>query len=368
MKMKLKNSRMDTNHTCGILLLLFFLACFNIDQGVKAVKCNGATCPIYSYCDMQTKNCTCIDVVTPQRPQCGSDGQTYSSLQALQKHACEMNKTITPSKEGPCYNCTDTRCHPYTTCDAKTNVCVCKPVLELYAPVCGSDGQSLQTYDSIYHLNHTACMEERNIVKLYDGFCKGPGTCGHSSCPIYSECDRVTNKCECRKTVNLTIAEVCGSDNVTYQNEDALKGTACHQNETITVQHRGACSVVFTNCAGETCLQYQQCDITTDTCKCVQGNNVTAEVCGDDGVTYKNEDHLIYAMCKGETHGTGKKHDGKCKQGGDRLMIYILVGVGAFVLIMVIVLTIICCVRRRRDKRAPSKSTYSANDYEVPLM
>jgi len=65
-------------------------------------------------------------------------------------------------------DCTDSRCHSFSECDKATNVCQCKPVLEIYSPVCGSD---MKTYDSIYQLNHTACTEDREITKLFAGSC-----------------------------------------------------------------------------------------------------------------------------------------------------------------------------------------------------
>lgn len=67
-------------------------------------------------------------------------------------------------------DCSDSRCHSYTECRKELNICFCKPVLEIYSPVCGSDDK---TYDSMYHLNHTSCMEERYIAKLYSGSCQG---------------------------------------------------------------------------------------------------------------------------------------------------------------------------------------------------
>ena len=66
--------------------------------------------------------------------------------------------------------CGDSRCHPFTECDAKTLKCVCKPVVEVAAPVCGTDGLN---YENSFQFQSIACFNNRNVTVAYDGFCIG---------------------------------------------------------------------------------------------------------------------------------------------------------------------------------------------------
>ena len=69
---------------------------------VSGLVCNGTVCPMYSYCHPTTRNCTCIEIDMPKEDYCGSDGNTYGSLQELQYFACKEDKMILAIKKGSC--------------------------------------------------------------------------------------------------------------------------------------------------------------------------------------------------------------------------------------------------------------------------
>ena len=52
-------------------------------------------------------------------------------------------------------------------------------------------------------------------------------------------------RCECIQGCPLIMRRVCGSDDVTYDNECLLKKTACEKNTEITIVKNGSCEGMF---------------------------------------------------------------------------------------------------------------------------
>ena len=69
-------------------------------------------------------------------------------------------------------------------------------------------------------------------------------------------------------------------------------------------------------CGGKKCHSFASCNNNTNTCECTKVSNDTiSQVCGNDGITYNNEENLMYKSCISTNFDVRKKHDGKCSRG-----------------------------------------------------
>ncbi|KAK7068354.1 hypothetical protein SK128_017211 [Halocaridina rubra] len=188
-------------------------------------------------------------------PVCGSDGKTYSNDCALRAAGCR-GTLVYKIKDGECEGSTASPC---------SDVCP-----EIYAPVCGSDGN---TYSNDCELRAASCRGTL-VYKIKDGACEGS-----TAPPCADVCPQI-------------YAPVCGSDGNTYSNDCELSAASCRGTLVYKIKD-GECEGSTAPPCADVCPQ------------------IYAPVCGSDGNTYSNDCELRAASCRGTL--VYKIKDGECE-------------------------------------------------------
>ncbi|XP_078366608.1 agrin-like isoform X4 [Oculina patagonica] len=209
---------------------------------------------------------------------CGSDNVTYDNRCLLKKTACEKNKEIKVVKKGRCQVPQPTTHKPKSSCNQG-----CPKKIK---QVCGSDNV---TYDNRCLLKKTACEKNKEINVVKKGRCQVPQPTTHKP------------KSSCAQGCFFEIEQVCGSDNVTYDNKCFLEKAACEKNKEITIVKKGRC-------------QEPQPTTYKPKSPCAQGcPKKIDQVCGSDNVTYDNKCSLEKAACENNKEITIVKQ-GRCEE------------------------------------------------------
>lgn len=141
----------------------------------------------------------CADIFAPV---CGTDNVTYSSVCSLKLARCSQNNKLKIDKIGRCEKKPCPENCPFN-----------------YKPICGSDGR---WHPSECELKLSACRKGTTIKRIKK---KSKKVCGKrcvAYCPPYE-------------------SPVCGTDNVTYQNECKLHKMNCKMGKKVKVAKRSKC-------------------------------------------------------------------------------------------------------------------------------
>ncbi|XP_024061429.2 ovoinhibitor-like isoform X3 [Terrapene carolina triunguis] len=228
---------------------------------------------------------------------CGTDGVTYPSECGLCAHNSEHGTNLGKKHDGKCQqNIVPFDCSQQPRIideDGKVQM-RCPRIL---AEVCGTDGV---TYPSECTLCAHNLERGENINKKHDGECKHeivPLNCSeYHGGKVLIPCPRI-------------LAEVCGTDGVTYPNDCMLCAHNLKHRTSVSKKHDGKCKEKI---AVRECTSYRR--TTTDNGKVlVVCPRILQTVCGTDGVTYANECEMCAHNLEHETN-ISKEHDGRCKR------------------------------------------------------
>ncbi|XP_044882263.1 ovoinhibitor-like [Mauremys mutica] len=228
---------------------------------------------------------------------CGTDGITYASECGLCAHNSEHGTNLGKKHDGKCQQ----KIVPFD-CSQQPRIIdedgkVQMPCPRILAEVCGTDGV---TYPNECTLCAHNLEHQKNIIKKHDGKCEQEIVL--LDCSQYARTKAEDGKVLIGCPRNL--AEVCGTDGVTYSNDCMLCAHNLEHGENINKKHNGECKheIVPLNCS-----EYHGSKVL------IPCPRILAEVCGTDGVTYPNECMLCAHNLKHRT-SVSKKHDGKCKE------------------------------------------------------
>ncbi|KAJ3204387.1 hypothetical protein HDU67_009548 [Dinochytrium kinnereticum] len=197
---------------------------------------------------------------------CGSDSVTYKNACLLATASCS-NPSITELHKGRCDSSAPEPTGP--GCAVRCNT-------QLVKEVCGTDGITYQNSCLLL----TASCGNPTLKVASTGRCVAP-----LAEPTGPGCGV---RCDTR-----LVDEVCGSDGVTYKNPCLLLTSSCG-NPSLKAASKGACPVPPTG---------PGCAVRCNT-------EIVDEVCGTDGLTYKNPCLLLTASCGKPDLTQAKK--GKC--------------------------------------------------------
>ncbi|XP_046437323.1 agrin-like isoform X5 [Daphnia pulex] len=283
--------------------------------------CASVECLSPSVCVLDSErkpHCRCGDTCPSDfQPVCGSDGRSYSSQCHLQQEACRSQRHLRILYKGLCesgvHPCSKAGCEPDEECQVDEKgmpQCLCKgPCPPIHRPVCGSDQL---TYSSNCELERESCLQKRSIKLLYEGVCGSSEACSNFQCPTSGYCVETASgqpSCHC-PLCGGEWDPVCGTDGVTYTNPCRLRYESCRHNKSLSIVYKGLCNLIddtkqADGCDKKRCDFYATCE--TDEmgraeCVCPKAcaKMAITEVCGTDGITYRNECELKQAACRNQ--------------------------------------------------------------------
>lgn len=274
--------------------------------------CDGFVCPASQVCQLDSGRrpvCGC-DALCPMvfEPVCGSNGRTYSNECLMKVDACKRRMEIwlmfrgeCTSGKNPCHgvSCGSTRICVVDASHAAHCTCPrssCDPILR---PVCASDGR---TYPSECHLLRHSCDDENSHVTVsHVGECNTISVCTNHVCQ--NEAARCVIQdgqpvCVC-PACSEEYQPVCGSNGVSYMNECKMKTENCEKSTNVTFAYAGLCDA----CKHKRCEFYSECvndgrNGPICVCPATCDQEVNANVCGSDGITYGSECELRLHSCR----------------------------------------------------------------------
>nr|XP_025037103.1 ovoinhibitor-like [Pelodiscus sinensis] len=233
---------------------------------------------------------------------CGADGITYPSECALCAHNAEHRTSVGKKHDGKCKQADEpSDCSGYRTITAKDGTVV-MPCPRILDEVCGSDGvtYSNECMMCAHNLEH-----QEAVVRKHKGKCEPESV--SIDCSQFPSFQTIEGKVVMNCPRNL--AEVCGTDGVTYWNDCMLCAHNLQQGGSIKKKHDGDCKqeIVPVNCS-----QYSG-RLSAEGKTAVGCPRILAELCGSNGITYSNDCQLCAHNLKLGT-SVWKLHDGPCKK------------------------------------------------------
>ncbi|KAH9416857.1 hypothetical protein DERP_011972 [Dermatophagoides pteronyssinus] len=269
---------------------------------------NHGICKYGSICGLSPTgnySCICPQCNEEYSPVCGSNMITYKNRCKFRQDMCEKQLNNITFSDGPCFGCENINCLYYSKCetDDQGGHCVCPTNCQKkYDPVCGSD---LITYTNECEFRASACKKRENILIIKHGPCN---SCQNIHCEFGARCEN--GVCVCPKKCPTYIDPVCGSNNITYENQCQLMISACSSLKKINIQYKGPCEgklpllkiteSMNTRCQYNTCkyggicmIDHHQQQSTENTCFCNFNCSIftanSEKICGNDGRIYENE-------------------------------------------------------------------------------
>ncbi|NWX23727.1 IOV7 protein, partial [Aegotheles bennettii] len=235
------------------------------------------------------------------RPVCGTDGTTYSNECGICLHNTEHSDSVEKAHDGECEpKSIMLDCSSYRSTQVDGHVLVACP--RILSPVCGSDSFTYGSECAIcaYNVEH-----HTNISKLHDGECQQ--NIGNVDCSKYPKQTTKDGKVlfGCPRIMN----PVCGTDDITYDNECGICAHNGEHRTHVSKKHSGKCR-----------QESPEIDCSKYPSRMVKGGKpltrcprMLLPVCGTDGFTYDNECGICAHNAALGTQ-VKKSHDGRCKK------------------------------------------------------
>ncbi|XP_073973798.1 agrin-like isoform X3 [Rhodnius prolixus] len=281
----------------------------NIKYQGPCDPCAGVVCAGGEVClvtEGRVPRCSCPEMCPlEESPVCATDGKTYSNECYMRLEACRSRRQLSVMYRDTCTSginpCTGLKCEYGSSCQVNREglaSCLCpEDCEEVMRPACGNDGR---TYQSQCHMQKQACQERRHVKLAYTGVCGEDGPCTHKNCGALAVCRQTGNTAECVcKDCGSEYEPVCGTDGISYGNACKLRREACLRGRPIDVLYQGLCD----GCENKKCDFFATCvSDSAGEAHCVCHTNCTEtvgeQVCGTDGVTYRNECELKMTACQ----------------------------------------------------------------------
>ncbi|CAG2111584.1 unnamed protein product [Medioppia subpectinata] len=241
-------------------------------------------------CDSWCQSLPCLSPLSRNASQvllsavCGQNHKSYASECELNADECRERAFIGVRGTGLCPedHCLPNTCsQPFAQClpTQQGFRCFCPQCPQsTETAVCASNGR---LYESECHVRRDACLLERDLRVVRSGDC---GQQCAQKCVFGAKC--LSGKCVCDERCQRSVAWICGTDGISYENECLLRRQSCHLSVEIRVKHSGSCD--------ETSDKVERQSLECEKCE----DKRFEPICANDGNTYNNECQMGRSACE----------------------------------------------------------------------